>query len=312
MVEQGEKQMTTSVIVPTYNGAHKIISLLQCLEQQTHPADEVIVVIDGSTDGTADLLKKNNFNFISFRIVEQANGGRAKVRNRGAKEATNDLLIFFDDDMRPDPECIAIHIAHHESNDRSLLSGSQIDKEGDEDIQRYKAMLSRKWSQPLRSKQGRPLKKEEVFLTAANFSIPRVLFQELNGFDEDLTDAEDFDLAVRANAANIPVYYDHRAFALHEDPVTGRSYIKRQRQYRAAHKELFDRFPSRYNSFTLHAPKEPKGLKKFFFRSFCSAFWVNWLDKGSWKKLLPQKLRYKLYDWIITANGVYFPGKTSL
>jgi GT2 family glycosyltransferase len=188
-----------------------------------------------------------------------------------------------------------------------LLSGAQIDKEGGGDIQRYKAMLSRKWSEPLRSKQGRPLKKEEVFLTAANFSVPRKLFYELNGFDENLTDAEDFDLAVRANAAGIPVYYDHRAFALHEDPVTGQSYIKRQRQYRAAHKELFNRFPSRYVSFRDHTPKEPKGLKKAFFRFFCSPFWIKWLDKRSGKKLLPKKLRYKLYDWIITANGVYYP-----
>jgi len=300
--------MKVSVIIPTYNGAHKILPLLQCLEKQTMLADEVIVVIDGSTDGTKQLLQQKKFDLNGFRVVEQENGGRAKVRNRGAKEAVNELLIFFDDDMRPESTCIATHVAHHNKVKNSLLTGAQIDKEGDEDIQQYKAMLSRKWSEPLLSKQGRPLDHDELFLTAANFSIPRELFLQLGGFDEQLTDAEDFDLAVRAFDKGIPVYYDHRAFALHEDPISGRSYIKRQMQYRAAHKELFQRFPGRYGSFTDHTPKEPRGLKRIFFKFFCSSFWVNWLDKRSGKKLLPKKLRYKLYDWIITANGVYFPG----
>src|SRR6187397_1060160 len=100
-------KMSTSVIIPTYNGAHKVVNVLRALEQQTHLPDEVVVVIDGSTDNTAELLRTNTFKLPSLRIIEQPNGGRAQVRNRGAKEASQDLLIFFDDDMRPVPQSVA-------------------------------------------------------------------------------------------------------------------------------------------------------------------------------------------------------------
>src|SRR5262245_26527586 len=107
--------MTVSVIVPTYNGAHKILSLLRALEKQTRLPEEVIVVIDGSTDGTSDLLRQNTFALPGLRIIEQLNGGRSKVRNRGAKEAKSELLIFFDDDTVPTEACIEHHLLHHES-----------------------------------------------------------------------------------------------------------------------------------------------------------------------------------------------------
>ena len=115
--------MKVSIIIPTYNGSHKILKTLKCLEKQSFKNFEVIVVIDGSTDCTADLLKKQKFDFQSFKIIEQANQGRAKVRNNGAEISQCDLLIFFDDDMRPLQDCVLKHVEHQKKYFESILTG---------------------------------------------------------------------------------------------------------------------------------------------------------------------------------------------
>ena|SRR5687768_18307649 len=102
--------MKISVIIPSYNGAHKIMEVLRALEKQTVMPDEVVVVLDGSTDNTGEMLKSQLFNFKNFKVVWQKNGGRAKVRNFGVKQVNGDLLIFLDDDMRPEPEIGRAHV----------------------------------------------------------------------------------------------------------------------------------------------------------------------------------------------------------
>jgi glycosyltransferase involved in cell wall biosynthesis len=86
--------LTISVIVPTYNGAHRILNVLRALEDQKVNDFELIVAIDGSNDDTLTVLNNSNFSFKNFRIIEQPNKGRASIRNLGAKNADGDLLIF--------------------------------------------------------------------------------------------------------------------------------------------------------------------------------------------------------------------------
>ena len=73
--------VTVSVIIPTYNGAHKILNVLKALEQQSYCDFETLVVIDGSTDNTADVVSNATLNLTSLRIVQQKNKGRVAVRN---------------------------------------------------------------------------------------------------------------------------------------------------------------------------------------------------------------------------------------
>lgn len=305
--------MKVSVIIPTYNGAHKILNLLRSLEQQTTAPDEVIVVVDGSTDGTANMLRSGSINLPGFKIIEQANGGRSKVRNRGAREANGDLLIFFDDDMQPEPGCVATHFEHHRNHQDTILTGAQIDLNDNSrtDFQLFKNYLSDHWIRKIKGGKNKQLSGDDIFLTAANFSIPKNIFETISGFDERLTDAEDYDLAERAQRLNIPLYYNHEAFAWHDDAVTCRSYIRRMRQYTEAHKRLNELKPELYGLDHKYSTVTPTGLKGFLFQLFCHPFWIGTVDRGYWK-WLPKKLRYKLYDWILTANGSFYPEKVKL
>jgi len=305
--------MSVSVIIPTYNGAHKIMNVLRGLEQQQQMPDEVIVVIDGSTDDTAAMLRSQQFRFPAFRIAEQENGGRAKVRNRGAREATGSLLIFFDDDMRPFPQCVAAHIAHHRNHPGSIMTGVQKEelRASDPDIVQFKSFLSSKWSTSLEHSGDQPLPEDRPFITAANFSVPAAMFNDLGGFDERLTDAEDYDLAVRAVQKKVPLFYNPGALAWHDDYITCAGYIKRQRQYTAAQQRLVTLKPELYPDTHQYAAQPPTGLKAVFFKFFCHRFWISTVDKNRWT-FLPKALRYRLYDWIITANGSLYPGKVKL
>src|SRR5829696_3704016 len=90
---------TLSIIIPTYNRKDLLRETLNSLAQQTYPSNhfEVIIVDDGSTDGTAAIAAEA-FPFI-LRYFWQSNQGDASARNLGAQQSQADILVFLDDDI---------------------------------------------------------------------------------------------------------------------------------------------------------------------------------------------------------------------
>lgn len=298
-----------SVVVPSYNGAHKLPNILKALETQTFQDFETILVIDGSTDNTKDLLESTKYNLQSLRIIYQENGGRSVARNTGAKAAQGDLLVFFDDDMRPTPTCLSLHIQHHTTYPDSILVGSQLEDfdKISSDFQTFKAELSRTWA-PFQD-FGK-ISPDKPFITAANFSIPASLFTKLGSFDERLTDAEDFDLAVAAVTNKTAIYFSNHALAWHDDFVSCYTLIKRHRQYHQSHLTLLELKPDLYKEFNQYDPAKISNLKKGIYWFFSQKFWLWSIDKYNWLRILPKKIRYKIYNIVLTGYSVYFTNKT--
>ena len=105
--------MFASVVIPTYNRRSILEKCLLALEQQVLFSEldgyEVVVVDDGSTDGTPSWLRDDASRFPHVRVVEQEHGGPAEGRNRGVDNARGDLIVFIDSDLVVTESFLACH-----------------------------------------------------------------------------------------------------------------------------------------------------------------------------------------------------------
>lgn len=297
-----EVNVSLSVIIPTYNGKEKVVRCLRALETQSFHNFETIVVIDGSVDGTEEYLKSQDFKLQSLKIFAQENKGRAVVRNNGAKWASGDIILFIDDDIRLESTAAEKHISFHNKYKDSILVGQALEDESlaKTEFQKFRLFLSKKWGSYL----GETLVKVNIpYITAANCSLPKHLFIELGLFEEQLNDAEDYDLAIRAQEKKVPVYFDPELIGWHDDHSSMAGYLKRNTQYRLARQQLKKMFPQRHKDLEVIEKQNLIHRIKFF--PFHHSFWVRWIDEERFFiRMLPLKLRYKLYDWVLTANSM--------
>lgn len=90
--------MTVACIIPAYNAEAFLTQAVESLQQQTYPLSEIIVVDDGSTDGTAALARRLAGQDPRLRLVQQANSGNTAARNLGVQQGQCQLLTFLDAD----------------------------------------------------------------------------------------------------------------------------------------------------------------------------------------------------------------------
>lgn len=94
--------LTISVIVPVYNGAENFRKCLSSLVKADPPADEIIIVADGDTDGSCYIAKEFNSRVLRLPLRQ----GPAPARNLGARIAKGDILFFIDAEVVIAPDAI--------------------------------------------------------------------------------------------------------------------------------------------------------------------------------------------------------------
>jgi peptidoglycan/xylan/chitin deacetylase (PgdA/CDA1 family)/GT2 family glycosyltransferase len=209
-----------SVVVPTYNRRRVLERTLPLLLAQDFPGDqwEIVVVVDGSTDGTTEYLRSLNPG-CKLTIIEQPNRGQAAARNAGVEAAHGELILLMDDDHICARTIVAGHVAAHSGRGSCVVFGHvflapQSPRTLAADYigttaQNYAATLEQ---------QGGPLSGYEVWISS-NCSLPRTLFCEIGGYDETLYRSEDDDLAIRLWEAGVPFKFD-------PDLITLQYYVK--------------------------------------------------------------------------------------
>lgn len=105
--------MRFSIIIPAYNAEAYLKRCLDSILSQNYSDYEVIVIDDGSTDGTASILKQ----YPQVKIISQTNHGMASARNRGMEMAQGDYILFVDSDDRLCPNALAILVPHLDGED---------------------------------------------------------------------------------------------------------------------------------------------------------------------------------------------------
>lgn len=216
-----------SVVVPTHNRKHTLHRCLSALFRQGYPRYEVIVVDDGSTDGTADMVRRR---FPRARcVVHQLPRGPAAARNSGARVAVGDVIAFLDDDCLPPPCWLT-----------RLVNAFRCFPEA--------AIICGFVRPSRRALRSHPLARYEWFLThtmyglgdhpkvrvihglgAGNMAIRAPVFHALQGFDESFPVAagEDTDLLRRATLAGYTVVHVPVP-VLHLQPYTWSSFLRQQ------------------------------------------------------------------------------------
>ncbi len=177
--------MQITAIIPTHNRAEFILQAIRSIQNQSLHVDEIIVIDDGSTDETSELLKDEDITYIY-----QVHGGVSKARNRGIKEAKHEWLAFLDSDDLWHKEKIKEHVSLHVNNPDLLASFS------DEKWIRGGKIITKK----------KHLRKEEpTFLNSlrvckigvSTFFVHKTVFEDVGLFDESLKVCEDYDLWLR-------------------------------------------------------------------------------------------------------------------
>lgn len=104
---------SVAVIIPTYNYGRFISQAIESVLRQTRRADEVIVVDDGSSDDTAQVVAGFGD---AVKYIRQENAGVCAARNRGVKESSSDLIAFLDADDYWEPASIEAHLSKFDTN----------------------------------------------------------------------------------------------------------------------------------------------------------------------------------------------------
>lgn len=204
-----------SVVVATFDRAAAVRRLLDALSRQEGAAPfEVVVGIDGSTDGTEALLAAYAAPF-TLRWESAANAGRASALNRALRQATGRLVIILDDDMVPSPGLVAAHLAEHAPGEgpRFVMGAAPIEPlPGQTPFRRYMAVTRNEHYERL-AEPGRELHVRDLY--SGNASVPRDVLLEVGGFDERFRryGGEDVDLALRLEAAGVRFGFSTRAWA---------------------------------------------------------------------------------------------------
>lgn len=165
-----------SIVIPTYNRAKTLGRAIESVLGQTFPAFEIIVVDDGSSDRTKDVVES----FTQIRYVFQSNSGVSSARNKGAELADGDWLVFLDSDDEILPNALEkfTNVATALPQASILLGGYSLIKNGVETF-----VL--------------PEEGKYIGHLSGSFAIKKVDFIESAGYDSNLRFAENTELFFR-------------------------------------------------------------------------------------------------------------------
>ena len=111
---------SVTVVVSVYNMGPRLPKAIDCLLEQTCPDFELLIVDDGSTDGSGAVCDGQGSRDPRIRVIHKENGGLSSARNCGIDHANGDFIIFPDPDDWVEPDYLANLIAQHEANGTDL------------------------------------------------------------------------------------------------------------------------------------------------------------------------------------------------
>ncbi len=202
------------MVIPTFNRRELLLEALASVEAQTLRPAEVIVVDDGSSDGTREMLESMGGR---VRPLFQSNAGAAAARNRGIEAAKGDWIAFLDSDDWWEPSKLAKQVEA-----RRRMPAARVVYVDSRAVDLAKRPIARPPRRLYEGEVTKPLFLHTFVHTPAVLAETRLL-RDLRGFDPGLRVAEDYDLWLRASLVT--------PFALVPEPL----FVRRVHEQSLAH-----------------------------------------------------------------------------
>ena len=252
-----------SVVIPTHQRRDLVVSAVWALEAQDFRDFEVVVVVDGSTDGTEAALRRMSVSR-PLRVLEQPNSGAAVARNEGARAARGELLLFLDDDMEADPRLLTVHERAHRAGADVVLG----------DLPPHPATPSNaltvgvsEWAVERRRRLAALPEIPLDELLTGQISLSHEAFEDVGGFDTAFTrqgmfGGEDIDFGYRLRLAGYRIVFDETAVSYQRFIVDPALYLRRARDAGRAAVELMAKHPERRPEL-IRQTRLPPGLRRY-------------------------------------------------
>lgn len=229
-----------AVIIPTRGGASKLHYPLDSLTQQTNKDFQVIVVVDGDIDGSAQVIDHYIAQGILniTKIVFPENQGRVAALNAGYKAATADVLIRCDDDIEMLPDYISNHLSYHQGAQEVGVMGLVHNLYPDTPHARAYGHYR---DQKFREDAYTTPEEQRWHFWAANCSMSRKMFQAIGGYDDryQLYGWEDVDMGKMLAEAGVKMILSKELEVKHHIAATTTAIKARRALYSGAARNIF-------------------------------------------------------------------------
>jgi len=228
-----------SVIVCTLNGAATIGETLDAIERLEYPDVEAIVIDDGSTDATAEIVAAHP----RVRLIRTPNRGLSAARNSGLRAATGELVAYLDDDAYPDPHWLDFVELALRDDAHAGVGGPNLPVPGDGLV-----------AESVANAPGGPvhvLLSDTVaeHIPGCNMAFRRDRLQAIGGFDEQFRVAgDDVDVCWRLQERGWTLGFHPAAVVWHHRRGSVRRFWRQQRGYGRAEALLERAWPEKYNT----------------------------------------------------------------
>lgn len=219
--------MDISVIIPTRNAEKYIQNLIEKLRTQNKKIKEIIIIDTASKDKTKEICEKYDFvKFIQIKDGEFDHGG---TRNRAAKEATGDILVFMTQDAYPEDntfiDCLTKNLGE---NGISAAYGRQKPRKNAKDLEKFARTFNYGNKDIIKSKDDiAKLGVKTFFLSNVCSAFVKTDFWDVGGFPEKTIMNEDMIISSKLIFSDKKVLYASKASVIHSHQYTYRQQFKR-------------------------------------------------------------------------------------
>jgi len=197
--------LKVTVAIPCYNGAAYVGQAIEAVLNQSRPADEVLVIDDGSADNSAEIIRRYPVHLIQHDV----NKGLATSRNTAIAAASGEVLVFVDVDAYADPHMLAVLLREYDD--------PKVGGVGGQGIESNIRSLADRWRRVHASQTHGQLPKDVDFLYGICMSFRLSALREVGGFNPVYrTNAEDVDVGLRLNTAGYRLRYEPEAKVYHQ------------------------------------------------------------------------------------------------